>query len=101
MPGYNPGLPDRNETDPVQQKYWWLYFVYGVCFWIALAMILVYAIILGAKDGTFAVAWITLFLAAVPLVALPFYLYRMYSIMRCWEQARLEKIKIEETHREP
>ena len=91
MPGYNPGLPDIDETDQTQQKNWWYYFVYGVCFWIALASILIYAIALSTIDGSFAFAWLALFFTAVPLVVLPRYLYRMYAIIRHWQKSDVEK----------
>lgn len=91
MPGYNPGLPDINETDPVQQKYWGYYFVYGVCFWVVVASILTYAVAIGSIDGNFTFAWIALFLTAVPLVVLARYLYRMYVILRHWRKSQVKK----------
>lgn len=91
MPGYNPGLPDIDETDRTQQKSWWFYFVYGVCFWIALASILVYGIAVGTIDGNFAFAWLALFFTAVPLAVLSRYLYRMYAIMRHWRKSDMEE----------
>ncbi len=92
MPGFNPGLPDFDETDQTQQRYWWYYFIYGVCFWLGLASILTYAIVLGTIDGNFALAWIALFLTAAPIVLLPRYLLRMYAILRHWQKSKAEDL---------
>lgn len=97
MPGYGWGLPDLDETDRTQQKYWRYYFVYGVCFWLGLATILVYAIVLSTIDGTFEIAWLALFFTSAPLVVLPRYLYRMFAVLRHWQKSNLENVTIEET----
>lgn len=107
MPGCNPKLPDIEEQDPTLQKYWRCYFVYGVCFWIVLATLLftMNLYILDSTEGTFygklALVSLLLFLTAVPLVGLLFYLTRMHSILRHWQKSNLENVSIEEARNEP
>ncbi len=82
MLGENTGLPEINEADQTQRKIWRHYFVYRICYVIALATILFYSIAICVTDSTYSLAWIALLVTAPALVIQVLYLYRMRSILR-------------------